>query len=361
MRIAVVGAGAVGCMLGTRLAGGGHQVTLIGRAEQVEAIRAHGLRVEEAHGARLYQLPALCALAERPDLVLLTVKTQDVVAACRELLPLAGGVPVVTMQNGVWADHLAAEVVGRANVIGAVLMCAATYLAPGKITVQFPGWAIVGEPVGAPRARTAAVARLLNDALPTYMTRRLMRVRWSKLISNLNNALCAASGLTAAEIGGSPIGRSVSLQGMREGHRVIKAAGIVPDHGLYGLSPGAVLSHPNVALVALLQAGMTPMLATLPERAALGVLAAASRSRLQRLPIRFSTWQSIARGRPTEIDYLNGEIVRLGERVGIPTPYNAHFLSLVRQVERTGEFFPLEALWPNGSRPVPATASEAMS
>ncbi|MGH2343705.1 MAG: ketopantoate reductase family protein, partial [Chloroflexota bacterium] len=128
----------------------------------------------------------------------------------------------------------------------------------------------------------------------------------------------------------------------------------------YGLSPSTLASHPNVTLIALLQAAMTPMLAVLPERAALGVLAAASRSRLRRLPVRFSTWQSIARGRPTEIDYLNGEIVRLGARMGIPTPYNAHLVSLVRQVERTGDFFPVEALMSDSGRTVP-TASGALS
>ncbi|HXT37947.1 MAG TPA: 2-dehydropantoate 2-reductase [Chloroflexota bacterium] len=346
MRVAVVGAGAVGCMLGARLAERGHQVRLIGRADQVEAIRAHGLRVEDARGSRRYQLPALRALEERPELVLLTVKTQDLAAACRDVLPVAQGVPVVAMQNGVQADRLAAEVLGRANVIGAALMCAATYLAPGSVSVQFPGWAIVGEPFGPLRPRTAAVVRLLRDALPTYSTRHLMRIRWSKLIANLNNALCAATGLSAGEIGRSPTGRLASLRGMREGYRVIRAAGIALDHGLYGLSPRTIHSHPDVALIALLQAGMTPMLATLPERAALGVLKAASHSRLQRLPIRFSTYQSLARGRPTEIEYLNGEIVRLGALQNMPTPYNTHFVSLVRQVEQTGAFFPVEALLP---------------
>jgi 2-dehydropantoate 2-reductase len=353
MRVAVVGAGAVGCMLGARLAERGHQVTLIGRADQVDAIRARGLRVEDARGARQYQLPALCALEDRPELVLLTVKTQDLGAACRTLLPVAQDVPVVALQNGVRADHLAAEVLGRANVIGGVLMCAATYLAPGSITIQFPGWAVVGEPFGPPRARTAEVARLLGDALPTYTTRHLTRVRWSKLIANLNNALCAATGLSAGEIGLSSAGRLASLHGMREGYRVIRAAGIALDHGLYGLAPRAIRSHPDVALIAFLQASMTPMLAMLPEWPALGILAAASHSRLQRLPIRFSTYQSIARGRPTEIDYLNGEIVRLGARLRIPTPYNAHLVSLVRQVEQSGDFFPVEALLPDGTHPAP--------
>jgi 2-dehydropantoate 2-reductase len=71
-------------------------------------------------------------------------------------------------------------------------------------------------------------------------------------------------------------------------------------------------------------------------------LVQAGRSRLNRLPVRFSTWQSIARGRPSEIDYLNGEIVRLGVRLGVPTPYNGRLVRLIHRVEQTGAFYPVE-------------------
>lgn len=355
MRIAIVGAGAIGCSLAGPLSARGHDVTLVGRPAQVEAIQRDGLTLVDPHGLlRRYRLDAVTALAQRPDLVLLTVKTQDVAAACAGLLPIAQGVPVVAMQNGVRGDHLAADVLGHEAVSGAVVMSAAMYLEPGVVTVQFPGWLIVGEPFGPVGARTHMIARVLRGALPTYVTRHLERVRWSKLISNLNNALCAATGLALPALMRRPNGVPLALRVMREGCAVARAVGIRLDHGLYGLSPRALVRDPTAALIALLQSGVTTVLTALPERAALAVLSAASRSRLNQLPIRGSTWQSIRRGRPSEIAYLNGEIVRLGSERGVPTPYNARLVAVVGTVEATRRFVPLDDLFPAAAATAPA-------
>ncbi len=356
MHVAIVGAGAIGCSLAAGLSEQGRQVTLVGRGEQVAAINRDGLLLRDRQGrARRYGLHAVEALAERPDLVLLTVKTQDVAGACRDIAPYVAGVPVVAMQNGVQGDHIAAGVLGRAAIVGAVVMSAATYLRPGEVSVEFPGWLIVGEPFGPATRRTRAIVSLLNRCVPTYLTDRLTAVRWSKLISNLNNALSAATGLTLTEIVDTIEGHALPVWVMQEGYRAMRASGAELDHGLYGLTPRALRRDPNAALIALLQAGMTTMLATLPERAAIAALGAASRSRLNRLPIRGSTWQSIARGRPSEIDYLNGEIVRLGERLNLPTPFNRHLVALVHQVEASHTFYPVEALLP----PDPTRATAA--
>lgn len=355
MHIAIVGAGAIGCFLAARLSGPGRRVTLVGRLEQVEAITRDGLLVHDRrNGTRRYRIPAVTMLEERPDLALLTVKTQDLAQACTEIRPHISGVPVVTMQNGVQADEIAAGVLGRDAVAGAVVMCAATYLQPGQMSVEFPGWLIVGEPFGPSQRRTRAIASLLNRAVPTFHTDHLAAVRWSKLISNLNNALCAATGLLLTEITATPPGRVLPVRVMREGYQVARQAGVHLDHGLYGLTPRAIGRDPSAALIALLQATMTPMLATLPQRAAADVLGAASHSRLNRLPIRGSTWQSLARGRSSEVDYLNGEIVRLGERLKVPTPYNSHLVDLVHRVEQSHSFYPLEALQPPDAAPASA-------
>src|SRR5579875_3565202 len=123
MHIAIVGAGAIGCFLAARLSAPRRRVTLVGRPEQVEAITHDGLLVHDRrNGTRRYPIPAVTALEERPDLALLTVKTQDLAQACAEIRPHVSGVPVVTMQNGVQADDIAAGVLGRDAVAGAVVM-----------------------------------------------------------------------------------------------------------------------------------------------------------------------------------------------------------------------------------------------
>jgi 2-dehydropantoate 2-reductase len=354
----VVGAGAVGCYLAARLSERGHRITLVARGEQRATIARDGLLLRGPRGEeRRYRLEVAAALEERPDVVLLAVKTQDVAEASAAMRLVVAGVPVVALQNGVQADQIAASILGREMLLGAVVMCAVSYVRPGDVSVQFPGWLILGEPFRRTEARTREIAQVLDEALPTYVTPHLRRVRWSKLIANLNNALCAATGLTAPEMGSTALGCVLSLRLMQEGHAVARAAGIRLDHGLYGLSPRALRRDANAALIALLQAAFTTVLVRLPDRAALTVLRAASRSRLNQLPVRFSIWQSIARGRPTEVDYLNGEIVRLGTRLGVPTPYNGHLVSLVRQVEQTGAFFAIEDLMPPGVRCAPAVSA----
>src|SRR5690242_16459929 len=170
-RIAIVGAGAVGGFLAARLSDQAHRITLVARAETAEALNRDGLLVRDREDTvTRYRLPAVTTLSERPDLVLLAVKTQDLARACRDIQPYLQGAPVVTLQNGVRADRIAAEVLGRDAVIGGVVMCAAACLQPGEVSVHFPGWLIVGEPFCATGARTHAVVKTLGGAVPACLT-----------------------------------------------------------------------------------------------------------------------------------------------------------------------------------------------
>lgn len=357
MRIAIVGAGAIGCTLATRLSEHGHAVTLVGRAAQVETIRRDGLRVRGPGGdVRRYDLPAVTALTEPPELVLLTVKTQDLAQACRELVPARGDAPVVAMQNGLDADRIAGEILGRDNVLGAVIMTAADYLAPGELSILFLGWILLGEPFGPLRPRTREIAAVLRQAMPTFVTTNVPRARWTKLISNLNNGICAATGLTMPQLPHTAEGRALTVRVMKEGYRVARKSGIRLDIGLYGLSPSALRTDRRAAMIAVLQSTLTAVLALAPDRVAERVLALAAKSALNQLPIHGSTWQSIQRGKPTEIDYLNGAVVRQGRLLGIPTPYNSRIVEVVHAIERDQTFRPLSALMPaSAAEPAPAT------
>lgn len=350
-RIAVVGSGAIGCFLASRLAARGYPVVLIGREAQVAAIRANGLRVRDASAStgneeQIIHLRAQTTLTERPDLVLLTVKTQDVADACRSLLPVAADVPVVALQNGLQADRLAADVLGERSVLGGVVVCASSYVEPGVITVQFPGWLIVGEAFHPLGWRARWVAKVLGDAVPVLLTHHLDRARWSKLIFNLNNGIWAATGLSLPEVGKSPVGQRLSLALMHEGLRVARAERVRLEYGFGMLRPHVVLSNPQTALLVVLQAAMNFALLHLPASIAAIPQRAAGRSALGKVELRGSTWQSIARGRPTEVDFLNGEIVRRGETLGVPTPYDSRVVEAIHEVERTRVFLPLEALFP---------------
>lgn len=363
MRIAIVGAGAIGCFLAARLSAAGHDVTLVGRDEQVAAIARDGLLLTEVSGEqKRYVLRAQQRLEAEPDIALLTVKTQDVAEACQQIAPALGRAPVVAMQNGLEGDRIAAGILGREAVMGTVVMCATSYLQPGAVSVQFAGWLIVGEPFGDVRARTREVAAALGAGLPTYVSRHLTRTRWSKLVYNLNNGLSAATGMTLPEIARTPDGVRLSVRLMREGYAVARAAGVRLDHGLYGLSPSALRRDPNASLVALLQSTMTSVVSAAPEPVGVAILAAASRSRLNSIAIRGSTWQSIRRGKASEIDHLNGYVARLGRQLGVATPYNARVVEIVHDVERSSVFRGIADLLPPGvAQPQHVAAGEGPS
>ena len=165
-KIAIIGAGAVGCGFGFLLTRAGREVTLIGRADQVRAIQTDGLQVEGYAGEHQVKIPAAERLDFKPDLVLLAVKTQDVAGALRENLPWLTGVPVITLQNGVRGDDLAAELLPQDRIISAVVLLHANYLAPGSVTLMYEGGLILGRPFGPRDSLLEEAARLLARPPP---------------------------------------------------------------------------------------------------------------------------------------------------------------------------------------------------
>jgi 2-dehydropantoate 2-reductase len=324
--IAIIGAGAIGSALGALLSRAGRKVTLIGRSAQVGAIRRDGLHVDGVLGVFSVPLAAAEALDFRPELVLLTVKTQDVLDAVRANLAFLGGVPLVTFQNGVRSDALVATVVPATQLVSAVVNIHANYLAPGTVTLLYPGPLVIGRPFGANDAQVEDIAAILRDAVPTAVSHNIRGAHWLKLIVNLNNAFPALTKATFQQIYAYPELRRLAVRVMLEGLRVAKRAGIrlesLPD------TPAALIQS----------------IQWLPLWLAAAVAAAKARRMETRWPLMGSTLQSLQRGRPTEIDYLNGEVVRLGRELGVATPLNATLVDMVHQLEQGGRFWTLDTL-----------------
>ena len=319
MRVAVIGAGAVGSVVGGLLARAGEDVTLVGRRAHVDAVNRDGLQIDGALGALRVRVRAAERLDVRPELALLAMKTQGVEAAARELRPQLAGVPVVTMQNGVRSDGLVAGVLGRDQLLSCVVLFGATFLEPGRVTYSPPGSLVLGVPFGPLDERARTVAALLARAVPTRLSADIAGAHWTKLVVNENNALPAVTGLSIQEVNRRPALRRLSVLLMREAVAAIAAAGI------------RLASLPRLPAV-----GVRTMLA-LPMPLASRLLGVLSRS-LGSTPALGSTLQSVRRGEQTEIDYLNGEVVALGGRTGTPTPCNAAVVELVHRVEETGRF-----------------------
>jgi 2-dehydropantoate 2-reductase len=328
MKIAVIGAGAIGSVIGGLLSKAGEDVTLIGRKPHVDAIKQKGLILDSGSEKTLIQVKAAENLDFKPDLALLTVKTQDVESSVRKVQSYLFGVPVITVQNGVQSDDLVAAVLGNENVISGVVTFNGEFLEPGKVLYSNPFGRtalLIGEPFGAKGNRIQSYSSLLNKAMPTETSDDIRGAHWTKLIWNLQNVVPAMTGLPYQESYQNSKIRELTINLVKEAINIINKAGIktadVPGFPLDTMKTIASMPLPD----------SSDMLKRIAES-------------LGKVPVLGSMLQSIKRGKSTEVDYVNWEIVKLGKKAGVTTPANTLALELVHQVETTGKFLTIDEL-----------------
>lgn len=293
-KIAVMGAGAVGCYFGGMLARAGHDVTLIGRPAHVEAVQRDGLRIEALSFDEHIRLPAStdAAAAAGAQVVLLSVKSTATEEAAAELRPhLAPGALLVTLQNGVDnAPRLRAALPGFA-VAAAVVYVATEMAGPGHVLHHGRGELVIE-----PSALSEPLAHMLRAAqVPTDISGNVQGALWAKLILN-----CAYNALSA--LARLPYGPLLQREGVL-----------------------AVMDDVVAECLAVAQADGVQVS---------GDPHAAVRSLAGTMPGQYSsTAQDLMRGRPTEIDHLNGYVLRRGVALGMPTPANRVLHTLVKLAE----------------------------
>jgi len=288
MRFVVIGAGAVGGVVGGLLVRSGHDVAFVARGAHGAHIAAHGLTVQTPTGEFTVDVPAAPAVAElgmtSDDIVLLAVKSNDTAGVLADLAAAAPrSTPVVCLQNGVANEALAAEHFDR--VYGVPVMCPTLHLEPGVVVAYASPVAAILDigryPGGTDDTAVAVADAFESSTIVSEVRPDIMRWKWAKLLLNLGNAIEAVCGQEARF---SALGQMVRA----EGEAVLNAAGI-----------DFVTAEQD----------------------------AARRGDILRWSLKDrpggSSWQSLARGQPIETDYLNGEIVRLGAAHGVATPVNA--------------------------------------
>lgn len=316
-KIAVVGAGAIGSLIGGLLARAGEDVTLIARQVHVDMLRKNGLRIEGVLGELILPVKVAVHLDFKPDLILLTVKTQDVETVCREIKKYAQGAPILALQNGVRSDAMVAQQLGKENVISGVVMLNAQFLVAGEIVYARSGALVIGEAFRENGERVREVQKLLNRAIRTEISDNIQGAHWTKLlVNNVANGLEAMTGVPIRECLKHPGLRRIGVLALKEGCRAIETEGF------------RLAQLPGVPAFAL----------QLIINAPLPVAAWMLNLSMGKLKTLSSTLQSLKRGRSTEIEYLNGEIVRLGRDIAMPTPFNAKVVEIVKEVEERGTF-----------------------
>jgi 2-dehydropantoate 2-reductase len=297
MQVAVIGAGAVGCYYGGLLLKAGHEVTFVGRPPHVDAINAHGLLLDTQTFRG--HLPAKAATdagaLAAPDLVLFCVKSADTEQAGRSLAGrLRPETTVLSLQNGVDNPQRLRSVTGH-PVIAAVVYVGSEMAGPGHVRHHGGGHLVIGA-----SPESEALARTLETAgIRTAIADDIERTQWTKLITNCAfNALSAVAGIAYGPLLDVEGAKDVVASAIEEAATVARACGVpMPDD---------------------LAAQVLKVPAAMPNQ-------------------KSSTAQDLARGKPSEIDFLNGYIVRKGDELGIPVPTNRALQVMVKLVERSNE------------------------
>jgi 2-dehydropantoate 2-reductase len=305
MKIAILGAGSLGCAIGGVLAEAGNDVWLINRNDKlVDVLNSKGLTLRDGGIDRL--VPVKAATSAQAvgvvDLVVVLVKSFDTAAAMSAAMALVGPrTHVLSLQNGVGHEEILAELVGRERVIGGKTYAGGSQLGIGHISIGTRGKeTIIGELDGGMSERTSQIAALFTAAgLQTAVSGNIMQTIWEKLLVNVSTgALCAITGLPYGKLYAVPEVEATALAAVAEAMAVAKASGV-------------------------------QLTTTDPQQPWLKAAAG--------LPPEFKTsmLQSLEKGSVTEIDFINGAVVRQGEKYGIPTPVNQTLVACIKGIEAT--------------------------
>jgi 2-dehydropantoate 2-reductase len=293
MNIGVMGAGAVGSYFGALLARAGHSVTLVGRQAFVDEVFARGLRLEMSGAVRIESVTASTdpAALANSDWIIFAVKSTDTETAGVALAPYAKPSAIVlSFQNGVDNAERLEAVLHRA-VIPVAVYVAAEMVSPGHVKHNGRGDITIGN-----FDHSAALAGMFGDAgIPTTVSDQVGEALWAKLIIN-----CAYNALSA--VSQMPYGLMMAVPGVSD-----LMGDVVNECVAVGRASCAAVADPDLNAV-------LGLARTMPDQLS-------------------STARDIARHKPTEIDHLNGLIVRRGQELGIATPANRALFTIVKLLE----------------------------
>ena len=303
MKICMLGSGALGSVIGGALTEAGFEVYLIRRSpDHVQIMNSQGLKLREGGSDRIVKVRAVtdCRDIGPVDLIIVLVKAYDTREAIEQALPIIGDETVIlSLQNGLGAEDIIAERVGKEHILGGRTYVAGMPLGPGHMIAGIKGKrTVMGELDGSITERVNRIAEAFNRAgMETIISGNIIGLMWDKLLINV--ATGALSGMTRLSFGGlyqvQEI-RDCAIEAVAEAMAVAKASGVTLE-------------------------------TVTPEEAWLKAPAG--------LPGEFkaSILQSLEKGVRTEIDFINGSVVRWGEKCGVPTPVNKTLVAGVKGIE----------------------------
>lgn len=300
----MIGAGALGSTIGGTLAAAGHDVHLVDTwAAHVAAIARDGLELREGDAERTVRVPACTSVAglAEVDLAIVLVKSYHTREAAEAARRIVGPRTVVmSLQNGLGHEEILADVFGRERVLAGKTYAGGVLVGPGRVLAGVRGKkTVIGELDGGSSERAQRIAAALTAAgLETTVSTDIVGTMWDKLLINV--ATGALAGITRLPYGllyDVPQVEATALAAVAEAISCAKAQGI------------ALANDAPRAAWLLAKEGLPA-------------------------GFRTSMLQSLDKGQPTEVDYINGAVVRAGARCGVPTPVNATLVACIKGIER---------------------------
>jgi 2-dehydropantoate 2-reductase len=317
-KIVIAGAGSIGCYVGGMLASGDANVHFFARARIANDLTANGLHLSDWTGldiklaADQLNISTDASILADADLILVCVKSKDSIEMATAILNSGNTkATVFSCQNGVGNVAAIKSVLPNHTVLPVMVPYNVVYEAGGHFHCGTEGELYCQDhPNAIPLQAAARNAKLGFELKP-----QMMNILWGKLLLNLNNPVNALSGIPLKEQFEIKAYRRIYVKCLKEGLAVLKAANITPGK------------------VAAVPVGLIPTILSLPnflfKRVAQAMLAIDPKARS-------SMWDDLQNHRPVEIDYITGEIIKLGEKVGVKTPINQRLLELVKQAQDNG-------------------------
>lgn len=301
MKIVIVGPGAMGCLFAAFLAKSKEEIWLLDKnKEKAAKINQQGIIVEGISGNGLAKVKCTADVKEidKADLIIVCVKSFNTKEAMLQAKPLVGpNTKVLTLQNGIGNIEIIAETIGEDKVIGGTTNEGATLMDIGHSRHAGKGETVIGMPDGKTPVEMRSIREIFNKVgFETKMSRDIKGLLWSKLIINVGiNALTAITRLNNGKLPEFEGTRKIMREAVTEAVKVAKRKRIklIYDDPLAKVEAVCEATASNVS----------------------------------------SMLQDVLRKKRTEIDFINGVIVRLGQELGIPTPVNALLVDLVKTIE----------------------------
>ncbi|MFA7114803.1 MAG: 2-dehydropantoate 2-reductase [Candidatus Omnitrophota bacterium] len=325
MKIAVVGAGAIGCVIAAKLKQCGNDVFLVGKEKHLRAIKENGLSVNGVCGKIEQKIDISLNIDVRPDLIILAVKTQNIREVIERNKAAFNDALVLTVQNGVMADKIAAKYIAKKNIISSIVMFGATSINEHSVMLNFDGALVIGKPDLGDDGEVVEddmltkVSEIMGKAFYIVKAGHIAGMKWLKLFVNANNCIPAILGKSIQESFSDIEICYVSLAIWKEGLEIIEHAGIVLD-SLPGFEKEKITNICDMPLMEGARIFQDIMKSLSSE------------------PLYGSILQSIKKGSKTEVDYLNGAFCDLADELGCDAPLNKKLVELVHEVEETNQF-----------------------